>query len=453
MLAKLGALAALLLGSSTAINLFTAVPFAFITADRMGVTAVVRHFAAHLAATTSAATFVFASLVAIKGLAAMTAGDRFAARIGAWLQFACVAAVLCFALAIPHVLKSQSFTGSLAAAPWFPSGWFLGMFEILRGSSQPEISLLAKRGVVALLAGTISAVVVSMLTVRHQLRAALAPSAFPGPMGSATVSRLAARLLVGGSREARAITDFILITIARNRAQQAPIATAAAIGFAIAMAGLSRGSQDFASLMHPRTIVLWTPLVIGFWIAIGVRQSFFVPSEPQAAWMFRSSASGDPVAIWSAVRASLMVIVLPTAFLVASGLSGLIGWRLAIVHGWMSCAVLAVLVEVLALTFRHIPFTRPYPPGHARLKTRWPLYLLGMYAAANLPVRLELYLLHGGGSLLLMCVCITVAVTLLDVIGRHAARRLTEPPEDPEADLSSTTVLDISGALRSHAGR
>jgi hypothetical protein len=52
-----------------------------------------------------------------------------------------------------------------------------------------------------------------------------------------------------------------------------------------------------------------------------------------------------------------------------------------------------------------------------------------------------------------MCVCITVAVTLLDVIGSLAARRLTELPEDPEADLAGATVLDISGALQSHAGR
>ena len=55
--------------------------------------------------------------------------------------------------------------------------------------------------------------------------------------------------------------------------------------------------------------------------------------------------------------------------------------------------------------------------------------------------------------LLVLGVCITVTVALLDVIGRLAARRLTEPPEDPEPDLSSTTVLDISGALQSHAGR
>ena len=118
-----------------------------------------------------------------------------------------------------------------------------------------------------------------------------------------------------------------------------------------------------------------------------------------------------------------------------------------------SIVALGVLVEALALTVRHVPFTRPYPPGHARLKTRWPLYLIGMYAVAYLPVQLELHLLRRGASLLTVAVCITVAVTLLDVIGRHAARRLTEPPDDPEADFPATTVLDLSGALQSHTGR
>ena len=56
-------------------------------------------------------------------------------------------------------------------------------------------------------------------------------------------------------------------------------------------------------------------------------------------------------------------------------------------------------------------------------------------------------------SLLVLGVCITVAVALLDVIGRYAAGRFTESPEDPDPDLSSTTVLDLSGALQSHAGR
>ena len=76
-----------------------------------------------------------------------------------------------------------------------------------------------------------------------------------------------------------------------------------------------------------------------------------------------------------------------------------------------------------------------------------------MFAVAYYPVQLELSQLRQGASLLVIGVCITVAVTLLDVIGRHAARRLTELPDDPEADFPATTVLDLSGALQSHTGR
>jgi MFS family permease len=148
-----------------------------------------------------------------------------------------------------------------------------------------------------------------------------------------------------------------------------------------------------------------------------------------------------------------MALAAIPAMVIASGLSILIGWRLAMIHAWISCALLGVLVEFLSLTVRHIPFTRPYPPGHTRLKSRWPLYVIGMFAVAYYPVQLELSQLRHGASLLVIGVCITVAVTLLDVIGRHAVRRLHEPPEDSDADLSSTTVLDISGALHGHAGR
>jgi hypothetical protein len=76
-----------------------------------------------------------------------------------------------------------------------------------------------------------------------------------------------------------------------------------------------------------------------------------------------------------------------------------------------------------------------------------------MFAVAYYPVQLELHNLQPGKSLLVIGVCITVAVTLLDVIGRHTAHCLTELAEEPEADLSSTTVLGLSGAPQSHAGR
>jgi len=344
---------------------------------------------------------------------------------------------------------------SLAATGWLPNAWFLAVFEQLRGASGPEVILLAQRAGAALLVTVLGAVVVSVLGIRHQLRAALAPPAFAGPLESARIGRAFARLLLGRNAVARGTADFILVTIVRNRAQQAPIAICAALGAAIAIAGLSRSAHDVSLLMHPRTVVLWIPSLIGYWLAIGVRASFFVPSELPAAWAFRSNAPECRVAYWSAVRASMLALVLPPVLAVAVFLTPIIGVRLAALHAFVTCATLSLFVEVLALTVGHIPFTRPYHPGHAKLKTRWPLYLLGMYFVAYWPVRLELGLLERSTSLLTMGVCITVAVAVLDLIGRHAARRHSgDPHEDSEADYSSATVLDISGAMqRADAGR
>jgi hypothetical protein len=78
-----------------------------------------------------------------------------------------------------------------------------------------------------------------------------------------------------------------------------------------------------------------------------------------------------------------------------------------------------------------------------------------MFLVANWPVRLESGLVDRSTSLLTMSVCNTVAVVVLDMIGRQAARRHPdEPHEDSDADFSSATVLDISGAVqRADAGR
>jgi hypothetical protein len=75
------------------------------------------------------------------------------------------------------------------------------------------------------------------------LQLALTPAASVGTLGAVRVQRAIARLFVGRDRVAQATSDFLLTTIARNRAQQAPIAINAAIGLAIIIAGLSRGAS------------------------------------------------------------------------------------------------------------------------------------------------------------------------------------------------------------------
>lgn len=448
--AKLAALGTFLLGTSAAVNLVTAVPFALVTADRLGAAVCARHVAAHLTATLSAATFVFAGIVMIRGTVALLGGARLAAGLGSLLQLLFVSALLCFAIMIPAALKAtQPWFLDAGAAGWIPTAWFLGLFERLRGSPRPELVALADRALLATPIAVVGGVIVSVAGFGRQMQLALAPSASTGPLGAARISRMLARWLVGGNAVARATVDFILITIARNRAQQAPIAINAAVGLAIVVAALSSRAGDLAALVRPRTAVLWIPLVMAYWTTVGLRASFFVPSELPASWSFQANAPEAGRAYWSAVRASMMAFLIPpTLLLIAVLFVPLLGWRVAGWHALVVCAMVILLVEVVALTIHYIPFTRAYEPGHAKLKTRWPVYALGLYAFAYLPVRLELRILGTPAALLKTVACIAAVIALLEVVGRRTAGKwMVRPREESADDPFGVTMLDIGGVI------
>jgi hypothetical protein len=446
--AKLAALVAFLLAAAAAVNVTTGVPYALVTSDRLGFAGLARQLTSHLTATMLAAIFVFAAIVTIRGTVALLFGARVAARLGSVLQFLFVSALLCFVLGASGMLRAtRPWWPQDGAAGWIPPTWFLGLFEHLRGSPRPEFTSLAARALVATLIAIVGSVIVSVAGFRRQLQLALAPGAFVGAWGTARVSRTLARWLAGGNATASATTDFILMTLVRNRAQQAPIAMNAAVGVAIVVAALFRNTDQLASLMRPRTAVLWMPLVLAYWTIIGLRASFFVPSELAASWSFRANAPEHAPTYWSAVRASMTALVVPPILLIAMLLVPLVGWPVALWHALITLSLVILLVDVVALTIDHIPFTRPYPPGHAKLRSRWPIYLLGMFAFAYYPVRLELALLGNPTWLLAMVGCIASAIVGLEIVGRRAWCQISSPADDEASDdPSAVTVLNIGGA-------
>jgi hypothetical protein len=447
--AKLAALSAFLLGASTAVNLLNTLAFATTTANSY-TAGLLRHFMGPMIATVAAATFVFAVVVVLRGVLTFVGSAGFAALCGSILQFVFVIALLSFV-----ILVAQSGTARPAflesSAAWNPAIWFAGLFEWLRGSRSLEWIPLAQRALWATLVAILIAAIMSVIGFRRQMRLGLAPQTRTNPGGTARISRILARAIGGGHPIASATSDFILLTIARNRPQQGPIAINAAIGAAIVVAGLSRSARDPASFMVPRVAVLWIPLVIAYWTAIGMRVSFFVASELPAAWSFRVNAPESTHAYWSAVRASMIAVMVPAmialTFLV---LVPLLGWRIAAWHALVVSVLVIVLVEVIALTIHFVPFTRAYPPGHANLKTRWPIYALGLYVFAYWPTRLELWLLDSPASLLSMVLCVAATIPVLEIVGRRRARRWSvHATTETTADRWDETLLDIGRVVRS----
>lgn len=270
--AKLAALATFLVGTALAVNIISGVSFGFVTGTLHG--RILEHLVGHLSGTVGGAVFMFCALVVVRGLLVLLVSAHAAVTAGSFLQFIFLSAVLCF-------MMVPTATGQITP----PISWFAALFEVIRGSHGSDVPRLAQYAVIALPVSVAAAIAVTFAGYWKQMRAALAPSARTA--GSARIRRRIARLITGRDRVAYATSDFVLTTLARSRVQQAPIAITAALGVAIVSIALVTREGGLAELRTPRTVVLWIPIVIGYWVVVGLRASFALPTELKAAWAFR----------------------------------------------------------------------------------------------------------------------------------------------------------------------
>jgi hypothetical protein len=444
--AKLAALATFLVGTAAVVNVTSGLPFAVVTGGPEG--HILRHLAGHLTGTIGGAVFIFCTLVIVRGLLVLVVGAHTAATVGSLLQFAFLSAVLCF-------MMVPTATGQVMP----PISWFAALFETIRGSTQQSITPLSGQALIVLPLSVAGAIIVTVGGYWKQMRAALAPSARVA--GRARVRRSIAALLAGSDGVARSTSDFVLITLARSRVQQAPIAIAAALGVAIISVAIVTRDGGLAELRAPRAVVLWIPIVLGYWIVVGLRASFVLPTELKAGWLFRvhsqlagfesaKSASGETggasVSYWAGVRSAMFAFAIgPALLLNAAVILPLLGWRIAAIHALVVTLAIAITAQCASLLVHGIPFTRAYPPGHARLKTRWQYYLLGMWAIAYLPVRQEQRVLNDPWGLAVLLGAGIAVLGAMEIAGRHRARKWALPPESDfdDADPEALTFLNL----------
>jgi hypothetical protein len=383
--------------------------------------------------TIGGAVFVFCSLVIVRGLLVLVVSDHIAATVGSLLQFVFLSAVLCF-------MMVPTATGQVTP----PISWFAALFEVIRGATSQTIPPLAHQALIVLPLSIAGAIAITAGGYWRQMRAALAPSARVA--ATARLRRTLAVLITGRDRIARATSDFVLTTLARSRVQQAPIAIAAALGVAIISVAIVTREGGLAELRTPRAVVLWIPIVIGYWIVVGLRASFVLPAELKASWVFRAHSQLPSASYWSGVRAAMFAFAIgPSLCVNLLVVLPLLGWRIAAVHTLVVTLAIAITAQFASLLVEGVPFTRAYPPGHAKLKTRWQFYLLGMWAIAYLPVRMEQQVLNDPWGLAMLLVKGLVVLGALEIAGRYRALKWTLPPESEfdEADPEALTFLNL----------
>ncbi len=124
------------------------------------------------------------------------------------------------------------------------------------------------------------------------------------------------------------------------------------------------------------------------------------------------------------------------------------GAEVGLAHAVFVIALGTVVVELLLRGLGYVPGTQPWRPEHARLRARWPIYLLGfIWLAAGLPSttrpnsQLESAVIH---SLPARFIVIGVILIIAFEVRRRATQQLREPPEDPDALEGAPAVLHLS---------
>lgn len=383
-LGKVAALALFVVAFTVSVNAVSTVAFPVIS-FRGSVSGLLRTIGAQGASVLASNIFTFLFFVAFEGVLLNVLSPSWFRKLSAWVQGAMVFALLWLFFLFPNIsgavshLKAHDPAVLLA----FPPAWFLGLNEVMLGSHDAVFGALAHRaefalGFAALLAG-LSYTVAYRRHVRRTLESAEGSDATRTVIHE-RVGWIADRIATDPVE--RGTVAFIGKTLARSPKHRIFLATYAGVGCALA-------AQAFAATkIHDEWLSL--PLVVGFFILSGMRYIFTIPTELTANWMFRVSDTDRQRAALNGTRTAMRWFGVAPLFAALAPVF-FIWWGpgVAVANLLFSITISLLLIEILTMEFRKIPFTCSYPPGKTNMPLLWAGYWLTFLAYAFSMAKLE----------------------------------------------------------------
>ncbi len=452
--AKVTALCGLLAIFSGVVNLVSTCIFPFLAVPSMpnarGLPDVAHYAAAHAVAVFGAAAFVFLFLIAVEGLIMNVLPRRWFRRASRWVQLLCLLGLVMAFLSFPR-MEGMLHPWKPASEFWlqfFPPAWFLGLYEVLVGTSRPQMFLLAEWAVWGL-GGSLAAAAVLYVAAyarhyRRSLESALEEGGAPSWVQRGA-ERVINALVVRRPLE-QAAFHFAAQTLARSRRHRLYFSAYAGVGAALVLNALVAifARSGYAAAMKPRAELLAVPLVLAFFTLCGMRVVFAVPAEISANWVFRISESrGYAECLEGARKFLLLAGAGPVLALTMPFCWVLWGWRIGLVHTIFCVTMAALLSELLLLKFSKIPFTCTYAPGKSNMTGTWFGFCAGFSTYAYTMTALEASLLYRPEGFVVFYVLIAGAVFGLRAVRTALLEGVPvafEDRGDPEV-----MVLNLSG--------
>jgi len=432
---------------SVAMNSISSVVFALFLAQwrSNSVLFLARHLFAHLLSAFAACAFIFFSCVLVNFLLMAVLPSSVYRRVSLLVRFALIASFVFLLLAF--LAEPGSLGGAIRSlarlkdhgSPLvlrFPPLWFVGLYEVLLGTTDPVFLAQARMAVLASGLSIGAFVLACALSYFKQVRKTLET-----PKRDRRMRRL--RESVGGALqrailwkpEERAVGQFFSRTVRSSPRHRMVLVNGLAIGAALATLSIVANRRNAQALTPGDPFFLAQSLLLVFVLLAALRVVVDVPAALESNWVFRVTESADRSRYVSGLKKTILFRwFLPLSILIfvvhlwlwADGLT-------ALYHAVFILFISGLGIEALFFHFRKVPFASTHVPGKLRLQTRGVPYLAGILGVLAALASLEKGLLKHPGSAAIFA---GISTVIWVVLWRHNARFLRTNPliydEEPE---------------------
>lgn len=373
----------------------------------------VSHWLATMAASLAGSLFVIATAGMLLNLLPAAAMRR----ASSWMQFGFLVLFLTQLFLAPQIAYKllTFYEGPQWRLMLFPPMWFVGLYEGLLQRSSMDLSRWAEWSVNALaISGVLSVVLYLTSYFRHFSRTGETAEAGVKPHRTWRLLPLPK-----DPREA-AVVDFVKQTISRSGVHRIVLRVFLGLGCAVIaqqligdlVVGLptSRGTAPMA---------LSSPLVVSFFLLVGLRLLLEIPAERGAAWAFHlaiDETATQPVL--RGVRRVLFEIGIVGWILVTGPINVLLlGATIGIAHTVFCLLVSLLFLDGLLFTYRKIPFTCSMSEERTYIGLKFAAFVAMFLVYAYVVTIVETGLLAGPVRFLVSL------ITLLGLWGYLSARK------------------------------
>lgn len=287
-----------------------------------------------------------------------------------------------------------------ASHPWTqlpPPAWFLGLCQLLRGRGDRVIISLSDAALWAVSAALIIFLGTYLLSYRRSyLRSAeLAATLSASGARFSAFFRLLDRCLLTNPLE-RASYRFALRTIFRSEEHTFALGAFASLGIVLASQTIlsAVATRSAAVGMIPSASLLSVPLMLGYFLILGLCSAFSIPAPLRANWVFRFNV--DPAArnCTTLARKVILTFAVPLLFVPCLLIySHFWGWRVGVLHSIVVAVWCVLLMEGLLIRFHKIPFTCSLPKFKSHAVVTALLFLFGYFAFTSVTADIEAWAL------------------------------------------------------------